>query len=123
MGGSATPGVGWASGVERLSMLVQGVPEKRRPIAVVPLGGSAEEKSLVLTEKLRREGISVDIAYRGKVKQRMKRANNINACAAVIIGEEELTQGAATVRDLDSGEQKLVSFENLQRYIQEFYCT
>ena len=87
------------------------------------MGGSAEEKSLVLTEKLRREGISVDIAYRGKVKQRMKRANNINACAAVIIGEEELAQGAATVRDLDSGEQKLVSFENLQRYIQEFYCS
>ena len=123
MGGPATPGIGWASGVERLSMLVEGVPKKRRPIAVVPLGERAEEKSLVLTEKLRREGFSVDVGYRGKVKQRMKRANNINACAAVIIGEEELAQGAATVRDLDSGEQKLVSFENLQQYIQEFYFT
>ena len=121
MGGPVTPGVGWASGVERLSMLVQGVPEKRRPISVVPLGDRAEEKSLVLLEKLRRDGFSIDIGYRGKVKQRMKRANNINACAAIIIGEEELERGAVTVRDLDSGKQQLVSFENLQQYIQDFY--
>ncbi len=121
MGGPVTPGVGWASGVERLSMLVQGVPEKRRPISVVPLGDRAEEKSLVLIEKLRRDGFSIDIGYRGKVKQRMKRANNINACAAIIIGEEELERGAVTVRDLDSGKQQLVSFENLQQYIQDFY--
>ena len=38
MGGPATPGIGWAAGVERLSMLVSTPPEVQRPIAVIPTG-------------------------------------------------------------------------------------
>lgn len=120
MGGPSTPGVGWAAGVERLSMLVQGVPEKTRSIAVVPLGEVAVDQTITLTQTLRSQGFNVDIAYRGKVKQRMKRANYINARVAVIIGEEELAQGTATVRDLDSGNQELVPIADLKTYLQKF---
>ena len=90
MGGPSTPGVGWASGIERLSMLIGDGPAKTRPIAVIPLGDAAEEVGLKLTDRLRREGVAVDLGYRGKMKQRMKRANNIDARAAVIIGDDEL---------------------------------
>jgi histidyl-tRNA synthetase len=120
MGGPSTPGVGWASGIERLSMLIGDGPARTRPIAVVPLGEAAEAVGLQLTDRLRRAGIAVDLGYRGKMKQRMKRANSIDARAAVIIGDDELEQSSATVRDLDSGEQELVPLDDLQARLEQF---
>jgi histidyl-tRNA synthetase len=120
MGGPATPGVGWASGIERLSMLIGDGPAKPRAIAVIPLGDAAEAVALKLTDKLRRAGLPIDLGFRGKMKQRMKRANTINARAAVILGDDELAQSSATVRDLDSGEQELVPLADLKRRLEQF---
>ena len=69
---------------------------------------------------MRRAGLIVDLSYRGKMKQRMKRANNLNARAAIIIGDDELEQNSATVRDLDSGEQELVLLHDLQVRLENF---
>ena len=120
MGGPATPGVGWASGIERLSMLIGDGPAKPRAIAVIPLGDAAEAVALKLTDKLRRAGLPIDLGFRGKMKQRMKRANTINARAAVILGDDELAQSSATIRDLDSGEQELVPLADLKRRLEQF---
>ena len=61
MGGPATPGVGWAAGVERLSMLLAEPPVAPRPIAIVPIGAEAETRALVLAEELRAAGLRVDL--------------------------------------------------------------
>ncbi|RMF09874.1 MAG: histidine--tRNA ligase [Alphaproteobacteria bacterium] len=113
LGGPPTPGIGWASGIERLAMLVDDPAPARRPIAVVPLGEAAEREALVLCHRLRRDGFVVDMAYRGNLGKRMKRANKVNARAAVILGDDELTRDAATVRDLDSGEQREVAMADI----------
>ena len=113
MGGPETAGVGWAAGIERLALLLDGETEPARPIAVIPLGAAAETAALPLAERLRRGGFSVDLGYRGNLKRRMNRANKINARAAVIIGDDELAQNSATLRDLDSGEQTLVPLDAL----------
>ena len=120
MGGPSTPGVGWASGVERLSMLIGAVPEKPRAIAIIPLGDAAEAVALKLTDELRRSGLVADLGFRGRIKQRMKRANNLNARAAVILGDDELDRNAATVRDLDSGEQEIVPLAALRDRLEQF---
>ncbi|MAI49562.1 MAG: histidine--tRNA ligase [Rhodospirillaceae bacterium] len=120
MGGPSTPGVGWASGIERLSMLIGEGPEQPRAIAIIPLGDAAEAVALKLTDELRRAGVAADLGFRGKMKQRMKRANNINARAAVILGNIELDQSAATIRDLDSGEQELVPLTTLRERLKQF---
>jgi len=120
MGGPSTPGVGWASGIERLSMLIGEAPAKQRPISMIPMGDAAEAVGLRLTEDLRRAGYTVDMGYRGKMKQRMKRANNINASVAVILGDDELAQCSATLRDLDSGEQELVALDDLRDRLEQF---
>jgi histidyl-tRNA synthetase len=105
MGGSAMPGVGWAAGIERLAMLIDEPAVSVRPVAVVPVGEAGERAALRLAEELRRVGFIVDLGYSGNVGKRMKRANKIHARAAVLIGEDELARNAATVRDLDTGEQ------------------
>ena len=120
MGGPATPGVGWASGIERLSMLIGDGPARIRPVAIIPLGDAAEAVALKLTDDLRRAGLPVDLGYRGKMKQRMKRANGINARAAVIIGDDELEQASVALRDLDSGEQELVPLADLRHRLEQF---
>ena len=105
MGGPATPGVGWAAGIERLAMLIAEPPGPPRPVAVVPIGQAAEPIALTLAEVLRNSGCAVDLGYSGNVARRMRRANRINARAAVLIGENEISRNVVTLRDLDSGEQ------------------
>ncbi len=120
MGGAPTPGVGWASGIERLSMLLGSAPPKTAPIAVVPIGEPAEGVCRRLANELRHAGFRIEIAYRGRTRQRMKRANDLGAGAAVLVGEDELAQDAATVRDLDSGEQTTVPMTALASFLRKF---
>lgn len=117
MGGPETPGIGWAAGVERLSLLLDDGAEAKRPIAVIPVGGKAESEAMVVTEMLRKKGYRVDLGYSGNLKKRMKRANRLNAVAAVLLGEDELTRNVGTLRNMDSGEQKEVSLETLEDHL------
>ncbi|MBE0530022.1 MAG: histidine--tRNA ligase [Rhodospirillales bacterium] len=120
MGGPQTPGIGWAAGVERLAMLVEGTPKLARPLVVVPIGEEAEERAFAVTQGLRRAGFSVDLGFSGNLGKRMKRANALNARAAVILGGDELARGAAAVRDMDSGEQAEVPLTALEEHLGRF---
>jgi histidyl-tRNA synthetase len=120
MGGPALPGVGWAAGIERLSMLLEEVPTTRRPIAIIPIGETCEGPALTLAEELRRAGHAVELGYRGNLSRRMKAANKVNARAAVLIGENELRDQVATVRDFDTGEQAQVPLAALQERLAHF---
>ncbi len=120
MGGPETPGVGWAAGIERLAMLIDEPAGLARPIAIVPVGEAAELPALRLAEDLRRAGFAIDQGYSGNVGRRLKRANKIAARAAILLGEDELARGAATVRDLDSGEQVAVPLASLEGHLARF---
>jgi len=114
MGGPATPGIGWGSGIERLSMLIGDLPDPERPIAVIPVGDEAQRAALKIAHELRQSGMCVDMAYRGNIGKRMKRANKVNARAALILGTDELARDAVTLRDLDTGEQAEVPIAELE---------
>jgi histidyl-tRNA synthetase len=113
MGGPSMPGVGWAAGIERLAMLIAEPAPPPRPVALVPIGEEAETFMLRLAEELRNRGLAVDLGYSGNLQRRMRRADRIGARAAVLLGDDELARGAATVRDLDSGEQSEVPLDVL----------
>jgi histidyl-tRNA synthetase len=115
MGGPVMPGVGWAAGIERLAMLIAEPPPPPRPVALVPLGQAAERLAVKLAEELRDASLVVELGYSGNLARRMRRADRIGARAAVLIGEDELAQGAVTLRDLDSGAQTLVPLAELAR--------
>jgi histidyl-tRNA synthetase len=85
----------------------------RRPIALVPLGAEAERQALILANQIRQAGLPADLGYSGNMGKRMKRANKLNARVAVILGENELAKYVATLRDLDSGEQREVPLDRL----------
>jgi histidyl-tRNA synthetase len=113
MGGPSMPGVGWAAGIERLAMLIDEPPGPPRPVVLIPLGEPAERAALRLGEELRDAGLVVELTYSGNLGRRMHRANRLNARAAVLLGDDELAQNAASLRDLDTGEQNLVPLPDL----------
>ncbi len=117
MGGADISGIGWACGVERLSMLLEKDIEDVRPIAVIEVGEDVKNTALQIAYKLRKEGFKVEHAYSGNLKKRMIKANKANACKAVIIGSDELSSNRVTVKDLDSGLQTLVNIDNLVKEI------
>ncbi len=104
IGGPDRPGIGWAGGIERLAMLLDAAPPAPRPIAVVPIGEAAEREAMMLGAELRRAGMPVELAFRGKPGQRMKRADGLGARLALSLGDEELARNVLQLRDLDSGE-------------------
>ena len=113
IGGPPTPGVGWAAGVERLALLAQGEPALPRPVAIVPIGPAAEAAARQLAAELRGSGIAVELAFKGKPGQRMKRADRAKARLAISMGDEELATGTVKLRNLDSGEETTVARRTL----------
>ena len=120
MGGPPTPGTGWAAGVERLAMLAEEPPPPPRPIAIVPICEDMGERAIAVAQRLRGAGFAADLGYSGNVGKRLKRANKIGACAAVLLGEDELARDAATVRDLDTGEQVEVPLSALEDHLARY---
>lgn len=111
LGGPHTPAVGWAAGIERLSMMI-GTPVAETPtVAVIPIGERAEAEAQRIIAHLRREGVASEMAYRGNMKKRLSRANAVGARYALILGDDELERGEAQLKDLVSGEQRSVSLD------------
>jgi histidyl-tRNA synthetase len=105
MGGPPTAAVGWAAGIERLSLLLREPPAAPRSVVVIPVGEVAEAAAIDVLQSLRRAGVRAETAYRGNLKRRLEQANKRHARAVVILGEAELARGVAQVKDLGSGEQ------------------
>lgn len=113
LGGAPTPGVGWASGIERLAMLLGDLDPAPRPIAVIPVSEATQDVALIIAHDARRAGHIIDMSYRGNMGKRLKRADRLRARAAVIVGEDELARGVIIIRDLDAGTQTEAPRERL----------
>ena len=72
-----------------------------------------------LMSDLRRSGISCDMAYKGNMKKRMQKANAAGAAHVVIIGENELANGVAAVKNLQSGDQREIVLDGLVEALAE----
>jgi histidyl-tRNA synthetase len=113
MGGPATPGVGWAAGIERLAMLIDAPLPERVTVAIVPMGAAAEAAATGLIAQLRRAGIACDMAYKGNMKRRMQKADASGARFAVVLGDDELARGEVGLKDLANGSQQWVAIGRL----------
>jgi len=107
LGGPPTPGVGFALGLERFSMLLAkrdaGSEPARAGIAVMALGEAARLRVVPLVAALRHESgeLAVTIDYGdAKIGAQFKKADRVWARAAVIVGDDEVAAGTLVVRDL-----------------------
>ncbi|MGW7357539.1 histidine--tRNA ligase [Streptomyces sp. NPDC054802] len=119
IGGPALPSVGWALGVDRtvLALEAEGI-ELDIPAATsvyaVPIGEEARRLLFGVVNELRRAGVATDFSYGGKgLKAAMKAANRSGARYAVVVGERDLAEGVAQLKDMESGEQRAVALDGI----------
>lgn len=111
IGGPHVPGVGFASGIERVVITLegQGVCLGKEPsvdVYVVTASSEASCEVASLTHELRASGVSADMDYAGRgLKAQMKLASSIGAGCVCIIGPEELDAGTVGIKNMQSGEQ------------------
>jgi histidyl-tRNA synthetase len=110
LGGPDLGGIGFGTGVERM-LLAAASQEARTSLDVffVTLAPEARIPAMKLAGALREEGISSDLDYGGRgMRAQFKQADRTGAAYAVILGEDELSRGVATVRDMSSGDERIV---------------
>lgn len=131
-GGKPTPAVGFAMGVERLLELMKVSGEAFRlsqcDVYLVHQGEAAQMQAFVLSERIRDAGLDVVLhcaaaGGAGSFKSQMKRADASGAAFAILVGEDELARGEATVKHLRSEDMKNnqqgVAFDKLIDYLIE----
>ena len=117
IGGPPIPGVGFAIGEERLTLLLRAEEEKPAAgvlVYLVWVGQKAREWAFPVVHRLRRKGIVVELEGEARsLKSQMRRADKFNAATVLIIGDDELTKGQAILRDMGSKEQREIDFESI----------
>ncbi|MFN7836311.1 MAG: histidine--tRNA ligase [Burkholderiaceae bacterium] len=111
LGGKPTAAIGFAIGLERLLELWQDAGQEEdeadTDVYVVYQNEAAQRRAFTLAEQLRDGGLNVILHVGGGgLKTQMKRADASGAMLAVILGEEELSKGEATVKVLRGGESR-----------------
>ena len=117
LGGVDTPAVGWAIGMERLILLLQqreALPPPHLDVYLVSRGQKAEAQALVLSQKLRHQGVSVELDLSGSAfAKQLKRADRSGAKLCLVLGEAEAEAGTVNLKCLATGEQETRSQKDL----------
>lgn len=118
-GGKSTPAVGFAIGLERLILTLEGmeveIPKPSGPcVFIASLGEKAKIHTSIMALKLRVEGISCerDLLSRS-LKAQMKYANKINSRYVVVLGEDELKEDRVKLKNMESGEEEEIKLSDI----------
>ncbi len=117
LGGSDIPGIGFAIGFDRLAEIVslnRPAIEKKADIFIAALGEKAQEKAFEWSCAFGITGIQAEMDMaNGSLKSQMKKADRSGADYVLIVGDKELEQGAAVLRNMTSKEQSEILMENV----------
>lgn len=128
LGGQHTPALGFGMGLERLLLVMdkQGcdfLASKKCDIYFATMGEPALEKAMKLSAQLREYGYfaEFDLMQRG-LKAQMKYANKIGAAFTMVLGDNELAEGTAKLKEMESGEETKMSLDNkFETVFEEIY--
>jgi histidyl-tRNA synthetase len=121
LGGRSTPAVGWAMGIERFVALFEAcggeAPQQHADVYIAAVGQGTQARAFALAEELRNKIVGIRIEMNlggGSFKSQMKRANKSNAVYALILGEQELSEGRIGIKPLrNKEEQESVALDEL----------
>ena len=127
MGGNPTPAIGFAMGLERIALLIEGKSDqlisKRLHLYFASIGNSARIESMILSKKILETLPNITITNDlgiGNLKSQMKKANKSEADFAMILGEEELLEGLISIKPLKGqGVQQSIKLEGIIHHLQE----
>ena len=117
-GGKESPTTGFAIGFDRTILALEtekySFPSQKLDAYIIPVNKDMINKSLEITQKLRKQGITVDVdLLRRGIGKSLKHASSINAKKAIIIGPKELEKDSVTIRNLKTGKQETVKIKDI----------
>jgi histidyl-tRNA synthetase len=120
-GGRDSPSAGFAIGFDRTIVTLESenykFPETKIDVYIIPLSEDIIKIGIDIAQILRNQGLNVDLdLLRRGLGKSLKYASSINAKKVIIIGQDEYKQESVTIRDMDTGEQKLVKIKNIKEY-------
>ena len=122
LGGPDLPGVGMAVGVERLLLIA---PEQEKigiDLFIAALGTEAREAAVPWMHALRQNGPTVEMAWEDKsLKAQMKQADRHGAGLVLIVGDSEIENEEALLRDMQTKEQQTIPFDKLTDTVLELF--
>lgn len=125
LGGRPTPAAGMAFGLDRLMSRLkdrQALPsaQERADVFLAQLGEMGRKRALPIFEEFRQAGIKVGEALsKASIKSQMELANKMGAKWAIVIGQKEVLDGTAIIRDMDAGTQEIVDVKKLVHEIEK----
>ena len=125
LGGPETPGVGFATGLERVLVALdqQGVAipaQSHTEVYIASLGKEADLKAFQILQELRQAGVIAEKDLLGRsLKAQMKYADKLQADFVLLIGEEELAQNICMVRQMGKSEQAPIALNNIVSFLTE----
>ncbi len=124
LGGPETPAVGWAIGLERLTILLQqlkSVPSSTLDFYIVSKGNLAEPQALILAQKLRQTGFSVELDLSGSAfGKQFKRADRSGAIGCLVLGDVEAEQKTLKLKWLKTSEEIAIAQSDLIEKAEDF---
>jgi histidyl-tRNA synthetase len=127
LGGRPTPAIGWAMGIERFVALFEAcggkAPDARPDVFVAALGDGTREKAFAVAEELRDKVQRIRVEMNlggGSFKAQMKRADKSGANYALILGEQELSEGRIGLKPLRTqDEQESIALDELAAVLKD----
>lgn len=124
-GGEKIESTGFAFGFDRLMNAIEHNKAKKETnnnftidVFVAPISNEQREKSFEIGQILRNSGISTEIDLsRKKLKKLLNTANKLNAKYVIFVGRDDLEQDSVTVKNMDSGDQKLIAIDDIVDYV------
>ena len=123
LGGPDVPGVGWAAGIERLSLLIPSHFTSNPDVVLIGVSEEFNFLLLPLMQQLIKEAFRVEVLYAGNISKKLKRANKIKASFAIILGEEEVKMKVLKLKNLVTGSEEHMSIDKAVKIIKEFLIT
>ncbi|MEM8604370.1 MAG: histidine--tRNA ligase [Cyanobacteria bacterium P01_H01_bin.121] len=121
LGGTATPAVGWAIGMERLILLLQKLQpltNTGRDFYLASRGAAAEAKALEVAQELRQAGLSVELDLSGSgFDKQFKRADRSGAQGCLVLGDAEMDTGKVNLKWLATGQQTELNLVDLPQQL------
>ena len=120
LGGKATPGIGFAAGMERILLAMGNFDSNinNTQLYIVGLGDTVRPVVVKLAEDLRQNNIRTNFdSLRRSLKAQMREANKAGARYAILIGDQELESGEAELKDLSTGDQEKIALDKLVDHI------
>ncbi len=127
LGGEPTPAVGFASGLERLLMVLEAqhkLPhdKEKLQIFISPLGDRAVHNASLLIQHLRQSGYKVDQDYSLRsLKSQLREANRQNARLVVLMGDDEIDHGHYSIKDMQDGKQYSIPIDQLDQFLAKIF--